>query len=56
MTRPATYITISRMSLSNKGTGAGGANTNITGKKFEDKTDNLSILLLAGYVKKDYYL
>lgn len=38
------------MSLSNKGTGAGGANTNITGKKFEDKTDNQSILLLAGYV------
>ena len=56
MTRPATYIIISRMSLSNKGTGAGGANTNITGKKFEDKTDNLSVLLLAGYVKKDYYL
>ena len=44
------------MSLSNKGTGAGGANTNITGKKFEDKTDNLSVLLVAGYVKKDYYL
>lgn len=44
------------MSLSNKGTGAGGANTNITGKKFEDKTDNQSILLLAGYVKKNYYL
>lgn len=55
MTRP-TDIIISRMSLTNKGTGAGGANTNITGKKFEDKTDNLSVLLLAGYVKKDYYL
>jgi hypothetical protein len=41
---------------SNKGTGAGGANTNITGKKFEDKTDNLSILLLARYDKKDYYV
>ena len=44
------------MSLSNKGTGAGGANTNITGKKFEDKTDNISVLLFEGYVKKDYYL
>lgn len=44
------------MSLHNKGTGAGGANTNITWKKFEDKTDNHSVLLLYGYVKKDYYL
>lgn len=44
------------MSLLNKGTGAGGANTNFTGKKFEDKTNNESVLLLDGYVKKYYYL
>lgn len=55
MTKPIDII-ILRMSLPNKGTGAGGANTNFTGKKFEDKTNNESVLLLDGYVKKDYYL
>ena len=29
----------------NKGTGAGGANTNYYGKKFEEKTNNEQILL-----------
>ena len=47
----------------NKGTGAGGKNTNLYGKKFEDKTDNTANLLADGfdmcrYSKKkyDYYL
>jgi hypothetical protein len=33
----------------NKGTGAGGSNTNYFGKKFEEKTDNESKLLEMGY-------
>jgi hypothetical protein len=47
----------------NKGTGAGGSNTNLFGKKFEFKTDNEKRLLSHGFVKKhlsakkqDYYL
>jgi len=52
----------------NKGTGAGGANTNYYGKRFEDKTDNQTRLLNEGFVKNiftknkkikksyDYYL
>ena len=44
----------------NKGTGAGGSNTNLYGKKFEYKTNNESRLLLNGFVKcgnyKNYYL
>jgi hypothetical protein len=39
---------------SNKGTGAGGANTNLYGKKFEDKTNNELRLLEQGYTKKYY--
>ena len=35
----------------NNGTGAGGANTNYYGKKFEEKTNNQSRLLDAGYTK-----
>ena len=35
----------------NKGTGAGGANTNLNGKKFEKSTDNESRLLESGYTK-----
>ena len=38
----------------NKGTGAGGANTNFYGKKFEDKTNNQSRLLEMGYIKNSY--
>ena len=34
----------------NKGTGAGGANTNYHGKKFEEQTDNASRLLAQGYI------
>ena len=37
--------------ITNKGTGAGGANTNIQGKQFEEKTNNQSILLSTGYTK-----
>ena len=47
----------------NKGTGAGGANTNYFGKKFEEKTNNELILLNNKYEKthfskkvNDYYL
>lgn len=44
----------------NKGSGAGGANTNYYGKKFEEKTNNEKRLLEVGYTrfeeKKKYYL
>jgi hypothetical protein len=36
----------------NRGTGAGGANTNVTGIAFETKTDNESRLLNSGWIKK----
>jgi hypothetical protein len=36
----------------NRGTGAGGANTNKSGKTFEQKTENESRLLAAGFIKK----
>ena len=35
----------------NKGTGAGGVNTNYNGKKFEEKTNNQQRLLEMGYQK-----
>ena len=41
-------------SISNKGTGAGGANTNYYGKKFEDKTNNQQRLLEMGYSKTSF--
>ena len=40
--------------ISNKGTGAGGANTNYYGKKFEEKTNNQERLLELGYVKNSF--
>ena len=40
--------------ISNKGTGAGGANTNYYGKKFEDKTNNQQRLLEMGYSKTSF--
>ena len=45
----------------NKGTGSGGSNTNLYGKKFEYKTNNEFRLLSNGFVKyrfdkKNYYL
>lgn len=36
----------------NKGTGAGGANTNATGKSFEQKTENETRLLASGFIRK----
>jgi hypothetical protein len=38
----------------NKGTGAGGANTNNYGKKFEEKTNNQQRLLEMGYAKNSF--
>ena len=38
--------------IQNKGTGAGGANTNVNGKSFENKTENESRLLLQGFLRK----
>jgi len=38
----------------NRGTGAGGANTNYYGKKFENKTDNRTRLLNNGFIKKSF--
>jgi hypothetical protein len=38
--------------INNKGTGAGGANTNYYGKKFEEHTNNESRLLVEGYTKQ----
>jgi hypothetical protein len=38
----------------NNGTGAGGANTNYYGKKFEEKTNNKQRLLEMGYTKNSF--
>jgi hypothetical protein len=38
----------------NKGTGAGGSNTNYYGKKFEEKTNNQQRLMEMGYVKNSF--
>lgn len=46
-----TTIAAEPVVLINKGTGAGGANTNYYGKKFEDKTNNQQRLLDLGYVQ-----
>jgi hypothetical protein len=40
--------------IGNKGTGAGGANTNLYGKKFEEKTNNQIRLLEDGYIKNSF--
>jgi len=40
--------------ITNKGTGAGGANTNYYGKKFEEKTNNEQRLLEMGYIKASF--
>ena len=42
------------MSIINKGTGAGGINTNYNGKKFENITNNQERLLEIGYIKKSF--
>jgi len=38
----------------NKGTGAGGSNTNYYGKKFEEKTNNQSRLIDMGYIRNNF--
>lgn len=43
-----------QLKIINKGTGAGGANTNYYGKKFEDKTNNQQRLLKIGYIKNSF--
>jgi hypothetical protein len=43
-----------QLPITNKGTGAGGANTNYYGKKFEEKTNNQQRLLEIGYIKKSF--
>ena len=40
-------------SIQNKGTGAGGANTNLNGKTFEEKTENETRLIANGFIRKD---
>jgi hypothetical protein len=43
-----------QLPITNKGTGAGGANTNYYGKKFEEKTNNQQRLLELGYIKNSF--
>jgi len=43
-----------QISTINKGTGAGGANTNYYGKKFEEKTNNQPRLIAMGYTNLPY--
>jgi hypothetical protein len=43
-----------KLKIFNKGTGAGGANTNYYGKKFEEKTNNQQRLLEMGYIKNNF--
>ena len=48
-------ITVSMSNIAiNKGTGAGGANTNYNGKNFEKKTDNQLSLLNDDYIKNSF--
>jgi hypothetical protein len=42
------------LAIINKGSGAGGANTNFYGKKFEEKTNNQQRLLEIGYTKNSF--
>lgn len=47
-----TLLPVTPVKIKNRGTGAGGANTNVNGKRFEDKTNNEARLLANGFVKK----
>jgi hypothetical protein len=49
------YITndIKELKVNNKGTGAGGAQTNMNGLKFEHETDIIPKLLELGYKKNN---
>jgi len=51
--RPNQNLLLCMSLLHNKGTGAGGAATNLHGKTFEQKTDNSVRLLEAGYVRHE---
>ena len=51
---PTIEVVSTNSVIKNKGTGAGGANTNYHGKKFEDKTNNEQRLLEAGYIKNSF--
>lgn len=54
MNKPTLMETTTPVTFTNKGTGAGGANTNLYGKKFEEKTNNQHRLLEAGYTKNSF--
>jgi hypothetical protein len=49
---PTSDVALGASPIINKGTGAGGANTNVTGKSFEQKTENETRLLANGFVRK----
>jgi hypothetical protein len=49
-----TLNTLEKYILVNRGTGAGGFNTNLRGKNFEEKTNNEVKLLFQGYEKVFY--
>lgn len=48
------FIMTEIAAITNKGTGAGGANTNYYGKKFEEKTNNQPRLMEMGYMKHSF--
>jgi len=56
MLKKLTNVSLQNISLSivNKGTGAGGVNTNYYGKQFEEKTNNQIMLLNNGYIKNNF--
>jgi hypothetical protein len=45
-----------KQKIINRGTGAGGANTNKTGKPFEENTDNLKRMIEHGFAKQKSWL
>lgn len=47
-------IDVNNKKIINKGTGAGGANTNVTGKKFEEKTNSKTRLKNDGYFQNNF--
>tara|TARA_B110000967_G_scaffold13337_1_gene12843 strand:- start:1461 stop:2084 length:624 start_codon:yes stop_codon:yes gene_type:complete len=54
MNEPTTTEENTQLIIINKGTGAGGANTNYYGKNFEEKTNNQPRLLEMGYTKNSF--
>lgn len=53
MIRIIRKLNLGPVKVMNKGTGAGGANTNKSGKAFEELTNNIPHLLASGFVKKE---